>query len=481
MYTVTVKVGHKDGKLLEPVITYSKGGETVSDMVFTNVYKAGESDKLVLGGTKSLSGGILRDEQFTFELYAAEKNAEGAFVQGEKLDETTNSGVEFTFDGMSYKQTGEYHYIIREQLGSETGITYDDNVFYVTVLVEDPGTGKLTANVDQITSEETVSGAGIVFTNTYTPAPIEVVFSGEKTLSGRDMVDGEFSFELYETGVNHVVAEDALPMDTAVNEGKIFTFDGVELTNVGTYYYVVREAEGDAAHVTYDATVYNITVQVSNEDGTLVSEITYKVGSEEKTEMVFRNTYKKPDPQPKDLQIELQVEKVLRGSDRGLDGFEFELLDEDGDVIDTARSDRHGEAALEVGSFRKSDAGKTFTYYVREVDTDIPGITYSTREYEVQITIYYDSARNVLTYELVKDGEIVDEDEPFVFTNVGSTGGGGREEPDEPWSPDDPYIPTSPDTGDVGTGIWIIMLAVGLTGFAATLVAMIVRRRCHSR
>ncbi|MBQ9968623.1 MAG: VWA domain-containing protein [Oscillospiraceae bacterium] len=472
VYTVTIKVGHKDGKLLEPEITYQNGDKAADAMVFTNVYKAAESDKLVISGTKTLLGGILKDKQFTFELYAAAVDADGVFVQGDKLAEATNIGTVFTFGGLSYQTVGEYHYIIKEQAGHETGVTYDDNVFYVTVLAEDPGTGKLTAEVSQIASEKTVSGAGVEFSNIFTPAPITVSFSGKKSLSGRDMVDGEFTFELFETGADHLVAEGAQPVDTASNQNRSFTFDEVELSVAGAYYFVVREVKGSAANVTYDSTVYNITVLVSNNNGVLEKTVTYRVGTEEKAEMEFRNTYKKLDPQPKALEIELQIEKVMRG-DFGLDGFEFELLDRDGDVIDTARSDRRGEATLEVGPFRKADAGKTYTYYIREVDTDIPGISYSTREYEVQIAIYYDSARNVLSYELVKDGEVVDEDEAFVFTNIYHSG--GSDGPVDPYEP--PYTPTSPKTGDEGTGLWTAMLIVGILGFAVTAIALFRRRR----
>ena len=369
---------------------------------------------------------------------------------------------------------GEYHYVIKEQPGSVHGVTYDDNEFYVTVVVEDPGEGKLVARVDQIASKEQISGVGVVFTNTFTPDPIDLTITGKKTLSGRAMEDGEFTFELYETGADHVIAEGTLPMGTASNKNGSFTFDAVELEQVGSYYYVVKEIRGTASRVTYDATVYNVTVNVSNNEGVLEKNVIYKVGSEEKTEIVFHNTYSKPDPQPDPIEVELNVEKVLRGSAyrNGLRGFVFELLDEDGKVIDTARSNEDGEAVLDAGTYRKSDAGETYTFYVREVDTDVNGMVYSTREYEVQITIVYDRGRNKLSYELIKDGDVVDEDEPFIFTNVYNPGG-----PGDPGAPDLPDVPTSPDTGDEGIGLWVTLLVLSAVGFAATIAFMIFFRR----
>ena len=93
-------------------------------------------------------------------------------------------------------------------------------------------------------------------------------------------------------------------------------------------------------------------------------------------------------------------------------------------------------------------------------------------EYEVEITISYDSARNKLSYELVKDGDVVDEEEPFVFTNVYAPG--GYDEPDDPYVPDgDDY--TSPDTGDTGVALWVTLMILSALGFTAVLAAM--RRR----
>lgn len=475
--TVTVKVGSKLGKLQEPVVTYKMDGKDADAMVFTNSYKAGESDQLVLEGTKTLSGGILQDNQFTFELYEATVDAEGQFTAGDKLDDVTNTGTAFAFDGLSFKEPGNYYYIIKEQSGSAKGVTYDDNEFYVTVSVEDNGDGKLTAHLEKIDAKEPVNGTGVVFTNVYTPDPISVIFSGTKTLTGRTMNDGEFTFELYKTGADHVVTEGTLPVDTAVNEDGVFTFDAQELPVVGVYYYVVKELKGTASHVTYDSTVYNITVNVSNNNGVLEKEVIYKVGSEVKTEISFRNTYRKPDPQPQPLDINLYVEKIMKGR-YDVEGFVFELVAPNGTVVDTAVSNSNGDAVLHVGTFRKADAGKTLYFIVREVDTDIPGVIYSTREYQVQITLAYDSANNRMLYELVKDGAVVNGGEPFVFTNIYNPGGGDTtEDYEDPVKPYEPGEPTSPDTGDEGISRWVMLLSVSIAGFAATLLAMIMRRR----
>ncbi len=470
VWTVTVTVGHDNmGSLTQPVVTYSKGGQTEETMVFTNTYKAEASAPLALYGTKELKGAVLTDE-FIFQLYSAAADADGVFTETELLEEVTNEGSRFTFSGISYEEAGEYFYIIREKAGDKTGMTYDDNEFYVTVQVEDPGDGKLTAHVEKIDRKEHTTGVAINFTNIFTPEPITYTIEGTKDLTGRTMEDGEFTFELYETGADYVVEEGAQPLDTTENLDGKFTFDPVTLDSVGAYYYVVKEEKGTASRVTYDTTVYHILVTVSNNQGVLEKTVSIKAGGEEKTEIVFYNRYRKPDPQPDPIEVELNVEKVLKGGS-DLQGFEFVLLDKDGDVVDTAVSDRHGRATLSAGTFRKSDAGDTFTFFVVERDTHIPGMTYSTREYKVRITVEYDSSRNRLTYEVSKDGQRVDRDEPFVFTNVYNPGGGT-----DPVDPT-PSRPSSPKTGDVGSGQWIAMMIAGMAGVAAMALLLILRRR----
>lgn len=473
VWTVTVTVGHDNmGNLTEPVVTYSKDGKTETAMVFTNTYKAEASEPLALSGTKALVGAVLTNE-FTFQLYGAAADADGVFTETGLLEEVTNDGSRFTFSGIRYEEAGEYFYIIREKAGDKTGMTYDDNEFYVTVHVEDPGDGRLTAHVESIDRKEHTVGVGVNFTNTFTPAPITAVFDGAKELTGRNLEDGEFTFQLFRTGADYVVEEGTAPLDTAENVDGKFTFEPVTLDSVGAYYYVVREEQGTASRVTYDTTVYHILVTVSNNQGVLEKTVSITAGGEEKTEIVFHNRYRKPDPQPDPIEVELNVEKVLKGGS-DLQGFEFVLLDKDGDVVDTAVSDRHGRATLSAGTFRKSDAGDTFTFYVVERDTHIPGMTYSTREYKVRITVEYDSSRNRLTYEISKDGDRVDRDEPFVFTNVHAPGGGT--DPVEP-TPSTPTRPSSPDTGDVGSGQWIAMMIAGLAGFAAMALLLLLRRR----
>lgn len=496
VFYVLVSVTDNGEGLLESKVTMGNaidaGGiitAPVNAIEFYNVFNHIAAN-LTIHGSKTLEDHAwVHDNEshaFTFELYEANEEfvvAEGTVPTTASTD-PANVGSEgmFSFPELTFEEEGTYCYVVKERFpegvtvddprDDATGIVYDTSELYITVTVEENPDDPLA-----LKATYTVEGAeSVEFVNRYTTEGSEFVdFTGKKELTGRAMIDGEFTFELFETGADHLVVEDAQPLDTAVNEGDTFTFDAVELPAVGSYYYVVREVKGTAADVRYDSTVYNITVVVSDDHGVLEKEITYKVGSEEKTEMVFRNTYNRPEPQPRDLEIELQVEKILRGSDMAPDGFVFELTDESGDVVDTARSDRRGEAVLEVGTFRKADAGETFTYYVYEVDTDIAGIIYSTKEYEVEITVYYDSDRNELTYELVKDGDVVDEDEPFVFTNLCTSGGGT--DPVKPWQP---TTPTSPKTGDAGVGFWVVVLAAGMAGFTATLFAMTVRRKRHS-
>ena len=450
----------------------------VTAMEFFNVFTHRPA-KLTISGEKTLEGHEwLHNEkvhQFAFELYEADADfavAEGA-VPLTAVNDPDAEGQEgaFSFAEMTFTETGTYYYVAKERLpegvsteyplDETTRILYDTAERHVTVTVQvdenDPEALKATYTVD---GAETLA-----FRNVYIQ-PVPLTISGTKTLSGRTIVDGEFTFELYRTAADFMVADDAAPVDTTTNVGNDFTFAVQELPEAGVYYYAVREARGNAAYVTYDTTVYHVTVTVSSNGTALEQTVEYKVGDTVKTGIEFRNAYRKPDPQPDPMDVELTVEKIVKGSyDRGAEGFVFELLDQNGDAVDTARSDHRGEAVLDAGTFRKSDAGKTFTFYIREVDTGITGMTYSTREYKVQITVVYDSSRNRLSYELHKDGVPVDKDEPFAFTNLYYPG-------------KEPVVsPESPKTGDDGVIGWISMLTVCALGLAVTLFVMAADRR----
>ncbi len=132
--------------------------------------------------------------------------------------------------------------------------------------------------------EWTLDGADkINFANTYKAEGTSVSLAAIKTLTGRNMEDGEFLFELRNS--------DGSVLQTVKNDvqGGV-RFDTIDFDEEGTYLYTINEVKGDGENVTYDDTVYQVTVTVEdNFEGYLTATVDY--GGKNP---VFANTYKTP-------------------------------------------------------------------------------------------------------------------------------------------------------------------------------------------
>ena len=198
-----------------------------------------------------------------------------------------------TFDALTFNKADIYNYVVYEDEIDENGITTDTTEYKVQIVVTDNGKGQLVAaiNVDD-TNVEGSTADTIKFSNIYNAAG-QITISGEKILDGRDLEADEFSFELYD-------AEGSL-LETVKNavDGKI-AFTAIDIDATGEYIYTVKEVKGDAEGITYDETVYTVTVTVTdNGDGTLTAEYAYENQSGEAAEkMVFENKYTEPTPDP---------------------------------------------------------------------------------------------------------------------------------------------------------------------------------------
>ena len=246
-------------------------GATVSTGVtITNRYAAEKTTAQIqagkiLNGNKTLEGG-----DFTFTLVNTQDPADAYTV--------TNDAYGNIVFHVEYAEEGVYTYTMQEVAGDHPGITYDDSRYTVTVTVTDDLQGHLQAAVSY--PGDTIP----VFVNEHVTLPVEIVLEGTKELTGRDLEDEEFSFEVRDEEDN-VVA-------TAKNdaEGKL-VFSAIELEEAGIYILTVTEVKGNEKGMVYDATKYAVSVQITEDNGDLSCEVTYP-----KDGVVFRNTYEKPDP-----------------------------------------------------------------------------------------------------------------------------------------------------------------------------------------
>ena len=309
---------------------------------------------------KTLTGRDLVDGEFSFELY------EGA----NKLQTVTNKSGKVTFESISYTAEGEHTYTVKEVKGDNATIAYDASEKQVTV--------KVTRDGDALKAE-VVYPESKTFTNAFTPNATTATIELTKELTGRDLVDGEFSFELYE-GANK--------LQTVTNKSGKVTFDAISYTAEGEHTYTVKEVKGNVPGITYDTAEKQVTVQVTKDGDNLKATVVYPESK------VFANTYSAPSP----AKAQISASKILEGRDLKDGEFSFNLLDEAGEVLQTKQNAADGSVAFDEISYSQEDAGKTFHYTIKEVipQSQEKGMTYDQASIEVTVTVTKDDASNTI-------------------------------------------------------------------------------------
>ena len=379
-----------------------------------------------LGGTKKLEGRDLEPEEFSFTLYDAKlDDASGKIVKDDNDPETVkNAGNgSFAFDEIEYTKAGTYYYIVEEAAGSLGGIKYDTTTYYVTVTVTDNLDGTLSAAIAY--SDGTDSKTEIIFNNTYSTDDTSLTLGGTKKLEGRGLNEGEFEFVLYDAKLDasgNIVKDDNDPEKVKNASDGSFSFKKIEYTAAGTYYYIIEETEGTVAGVTYDKTVYYVTVTVvDNLDGTLSAAAVYTTENASADSVVFENKYAATVA----ASVSIEGTKKLEGRDLAAGEFSFKLynakLDDsgklvrDGDAIKTAANAQNG--MIDFGEFDFDSAGKSYFIIEEDTSANADGITYDTTVYyiTVEVTDGGDGAFDAdVKIESSKGGEV----DEIVFTNV---------------------------------------------------------------
>lgn len=379
-YTLTyVLKDNNDGKLVVESSTVkpsegTENGVTPNTMTFANSYQPGQTSYQI-SGTKVLENAdpattrTPADGEFTFALIDV--------ATGQEIDRTTNVGKAFTFKAISYTATGSHAYQVKEVAGQDGTITYSDAVLDVTVNVTDDGSGQLTATANK-------TAADLTFTNTYTPTATTATITGTKALTGRDLAEGEFFFDLKDADGNVV--------QTVQNGADgTFGFAPLQLDKVGTYVYTVSERAGATANgVTYDTTVFTATVTVTEnaETHALEAQVAYSKGGKAADAVAFSNSYA-----PAATEVKLGASKVLSGEDLKEGQFSFQLKDADGKVLQTAKNAADGTVGFEAISYDKPG---TYAYSISEVDDGQKNVTYDAAEHRVTVTVTDDGAGHLV-------------------------------------------------------------------------------------
>ena len=347
---VTVKVTDNAGQL-EATVEYPDG------QTITNAYKAAAAD-VTIKAKKVLKGKALVANAFTFELVDASTNK---VVDTAKND--ANGDV--TFKSQSLSSAGAYTYSVREKLdANDKGMTYDSSNILVHVRVTDNLAGQLEATV--------TPDKELTFTNSYKPLDQNVTLMATKRMEGRALQANEFNFVLKDADGKELqrVANDAT--------GKV-SFEPITYSAVGTYTYTIAEVSGDAKGVTYDAKEVKVTVEVKDDNGQLVATPSYE------QEPVFTNRYAAASTKQA-----LSVKKVLEGRALEAGEFEFELLDEQGTKLASAKNDAEGNVTFEEQTYSKVGTSK---YRIQEVNNGLKNVTYDTKVVEATVEVVDNQAQ----------------------------------------------------------------------------------------
>ena len=390
--TATVVVVEKDKALVVEQISYSDGQTETN--TFTNKKEAPKTEsvtatlqvkKLLKEGETTLP---LTNDQFEFVL-----------KEGNNTLETAKNKANGTvsFKELSYTEEGTHTYTITENKGTDASINYSIQTITATVDVKK-------AN-DKLVATVTYSGGdtenGDMFTNTKTPPtpvpptvkPTTAQFKAKKVLaingsSDRTLKANEFTFLLKDQAGTLV--------DTKTNgENGDILFNPVSFNEAGTFTYTIVEqkpATPESA-ITYDEMVHTVTVTVTkDENGQLNADVQYDGKKDTPT---FTNTYTPPTP-PTPSEKQITTSKILEGCDLQGGEFSFNLLDENGTVLQTKQNAADGTVTFDAIAYTEAMIG-THKYTIKEVlPADQANIQYDEGQVDVTVTVTKDEASNAI-------------------------------------------------------------------------------------
>ena len=508
-FDITVKVTDNGKGGLDVAVTYPKGCD--GTLSFVNGYGTNEAT-VDLAGTKTLALGqaglgLTQADiagKYIFKIEPLDGAPAPVDASGKTVTEATNDAAgnvelgSVTFrqpsdlDGVAGDANGlrakTFAYRVSES-GSVDGVVNDavaTKVFTVKV-VEDTRAGTLAAEV--LPAEGTPEGKGAFeFTNTYgvgpTPSSVTDQIKVNKKLKGRDLVEGEFEFQLVELVADG--SESIAVTGRNAADGTV-ALDPVTYTAPGTHSYELREVTGTAGGVTYDRATYRVRTTVTDAgNGTLAvkHELADAEGNPAGDDSVtFTNGYEAAP-----VTLKLGAAKVLEGAELKAGQFGFVLKGRDGKVMSTARNAADGSVAFDALTFKQAG---TYTFTVSEVDDGQAHVTYDRAVHKIVVTVSDEAADGSKTgYLSAKVSYEGDANLPPVFTN------GYAEEPGTPGTPENPGTPGGgsgggsdsgsgsggskggmPDTGDRSLPVEALAAMAGIGALAVAGGAALYRRR----
>lgn len=340
--------------------------------------------------------------------------------QGQTEKTFTYKIMEVVWDGSNWHSVED---ALKDSDYVSAGVKYDPTIWTVNVTPKNDN-GVLVLSVQYLKGDVPVQGASFQFANSYDPTPATAAIKGSKTLTGRDMKDGEtFGFELS-------AADDAtqsavtLPAAATVSDAKDgvatgFTFDKMSFNKPGEYTFNVNETKwngeavpaADGKGMQFDRSTKTVKVTVTDDHaGSLKAEVTYPNGA-----LAFANKYATSS-----TYNGIQVEKTLTGRDMKAGEFSFTIEGRDDTSIalltdadkqftnENNRADGIADAMTKLSghTFTQADNGKHFEFTVKEVIPDGAVQDQATGLWYVEATgLYYDGTNYDVSIDVTDDGD----------------------------------------------------------------------------
>ena len=339
--------------------------------------------------------------------------------QGQTEKTFTYKIMEVVWDGSNWHSVED---ALKDSDYVSAGVKYDPTIWTVNVTLKNDN-GVLVLSVQYLKGDVPVQGASFQFANSYDPTPATAAIKGSKTLTGRDMKDGEtFGFELS-------AADDAtqsavtLPAAATVSDAKDgvatgFTFDKMSFNKPGEYTFNVNETKwngeavpaADGNGMQFDRSTKTVKVTVTDDHaGSLKAEVTYPNGA-----LAFANKYATSS-----TYNGIQVEKTLQGRNMAAGEFGFTIEGKDDASTDlltdadkqftneNSRADGVADVMTKLSghTFTQADNGKHYEFTVKETIPNGAVQDQATGLWYVEATgLYYDGANHVVTIDVSDDG-----------------------------------------------------------------------------
>ena len=504
-FDIAVKVTDNGKGKLDVAVTYPDGSD--GKLSFVNGYGTNEAT-VDFAGTKTLALsqaglGLTQADiagKYTFKIEPLDGAPAPVDASGKTVTEATNDAAgNVELGSVTFKQpsdlddveidgnglrTKTFSYRVSES-GSVDGVANDATATrtFTVKVVENTAAGTLKAEV--LPAEGTPQGKGAFeFTNTYgvepTPSSVTDQIKVNKKLKGRDLVEGEFEFQLVEIAADG--SESVAVTGRNAADGTV-ALDPVTYTAPGTHSYELREVVGTAGGVTYDRATYRVRTTVTDAGNgklTVKHELVDAEGNPMGDDSVtFTNGYEVAP-----VTLKLGAAKVLKGAELKAGQFSFELKSRDGKVMSTARNAADGSVTFDALTFKQAG---TYTFTVSEVDDGQAHVTYDKAVHKVVVTVSDEAADGTKTgYLSAKVSYEGDADVPPVFTNSYA------EDPGTPGTPENPGTPGGgsdsgsggdgsrggmPDTGDRSLPVEALAAMAGIGTLAVAGGAVLYRRR----